>query len=45
MNPNLIVKDITELIPETLKQSGIKYIVFDKDNTLTITHKNEFYND
>jgi predicted HAD superfamily phosphohydrolase YqeG len=45
LNPNLIIKDITELNPEILKHNGIKFIVFDKDNTLTITHKNEYYND
>ena len=45
LSPNVIVKDITELNPENLKQLGIEYIVFDKDNTLTITHGNEFYND
>ena len=44
LNPNVIVKDITELNPENLKLIGIKYIVFDKDNTLTITHGNKFYN-
>lgn len=45
LNPIVIVKDITELNPENLKQIGIQYIVFDKDNTLTITHENKFYNE
>ncbi len=44
LNPNLIVKDVTKINFENLKKMGINYLVFDKDNTITITNKFTIFN-
>ena len=41
----MIVNDISEIDLSNLKKNGIKFIVFDKDNTLTKTYDNYFYNE
>ena len=43
--PHYRVKTITDINFLAMKQNGIKYIVFDKDNTLTIPYAKEFYPD
>jgi phosphatidylglycerophosphatase GEP4 len=45
MNPNLIIKDVKSIDYKKLREIGIKYVVFDKDNTLTETYKMNYYND
>lgn len=44
LNPNLIVRDISQINFKYLHEIGIKYLVFDKDNTLTITEHSNIYN-
>jgi len=41
--PHLRVRDISRINPEKLKQCGIKGIVFDKDNTLTIPYESSIH--
>ncbi|KAL4493439.1 hypothetical protein ABPG72_007447 [Tetrahymena utriculariae] len=43
LNPNVYVPRIDQIDYSKLKELGIKYLVFDKDNTLTAHLKNEFY--
>ena len=43
--PHYSVKDISEIDWSALKSNGIKYVVFDKDNTLTIPYESKFYPD
>jgi len=43
-NPTLKIQDISALNPSKLKSAGIDYIVFDKDNTLTLTYKKDYFN-
>lgn len=45
LNPNLIVKDVTKINFENMKKMGINYLVFDKDNTITITNKFSPFNE
>lgn len=35
INPNLYIKNVENINYDKLKEMGIQYIVFDKDNTLT----------
>lgn len=47
-NPNLLrpkisCRSVLEIDYDRLQSMGIEYIVFDKDNTLTITHQNQFF--
>ena len=44
-NPALKVKNILHLDPAKLKASGIEFVVFDKDNTFTLTYKDEYFNE
>lgn len=37
--PHYSVKTINEIHFENLRKNGIKYIVFDKDNTLTVPYE------
>lgn len=39
--PHFFISDIRDLKPEALKESGIKAIISDKDNTLTETYSDE----
>lgn len=41
--PNIRVKNLKDLDLASLKSKGIKYLVFDKDNTLTLTFKDELH--
>lgn len=41
--PHLSVKDITYINYKGLKNYGINYIIFDKDNTLTLPYERELY--
>jgi phosphatidylglycerophosphatase GEP4 len=41
--PHLSIDTIDDLDFSALKQNGIEYIVFDKDNTLTVPYKKELY--
>ena len=41
--PHYKVKTIADINFEKLKRNGINYIVFDKDNTLTLPYSKEFY--
>ena len=43
-NPALRVKSILDLNPKKLKDSGIEYIIFDKDNTFTISYEDAYFN-
>jgi phosphatidylglycerophosphatase GEP4 len=46
LKPDLKYKNITQINSETLKNEfNIKYLVIDKDNTLTIPYINEYGND
>jgi phosphatidylglycerophosphatase GEP4 len=46
IKPDLCFQSVTDLDPTMLKKTfNIKYIVFDKDNTLTLPHKTKFAND
>ncbi len=42
LNPNIIVENISHVNFEYLKEIGIKYLIFDKDNTLAQTHDLKF---
>ena len=41
--PHLRLKSVAGINYKALHSSGIKYIVFDKDNTLTLPYSNEYY--
>ena len=41
--PHYQVKTINEINFRNLRKNGIKYIVFDKDNTLTYAYENKFH--
>lgn len=43
LNPNIIRKDIKGLDFKYLSDIGIKYIVYDKDNTITKTYNSEYF--
>lgn len=45
LNPNLIVRNVTKINFANLKKMGVNYLVFDKDNTITITNKFTPFND
>jgi phosphatidylglycerophosphatase GEP4 len=46
IKPDLSLQSVTDLNPKNLKNTfKVKYIVFDKDNTLTLPHKTKFAND
>jgi len=38
LRPNIRYRSVLEIDYDNLKTMGIDYLVFDKDNTLTITH-------
>lgn len=42
LNPNIIVENISYVNFKYLKEIGIKYLIFDKDNTLAQTHDLKF---
>lgn|SRR3990167_3856243 len=43
--PHQVVTDVTLISFINLKNSGYKYVIFDKDNTLTAPYSEEFYSD
>jgi predicted HAD superfamily phosphohydrolase YqeG len=43
LKPQIISKNITEIDYKSLKEKGIKYLIFDKDNTLTLTYQSNFH--
>lgn len=43
LNPHLSCQDISKLDFPALKHLGIKFLVFDKDNTLTKTYSPDYY--
>ena len=45
LNPSIVVDDISKIDYKKLKNAGIHYIVFDKDNTLTKQDEFKFYNE
>jgi phosphatidylglycerophosphatase GEP4 len=44
LKPNIYCRSLIDVDLDVLKKNNIKFIVFDKDNTLTLPHKTEFAN-
>ena len=42
-NPNIFANKLSKIPFKSLQKNGISFLVFDKDNTLSLTNKDEFY--
>lgn len=44
LRPHQVVKDVNAINFTSLSNEGIKYVVFDKDQTVTLQDRFEYYN-
>lgn len=42
-NPHVRAKSVKNIDYKKLRESGIRYVIFDKDNTLTLPYDKQYY--